>query len=156
MQLEIPVGSPNLKNSIRELSQSPSRALWESFATLKSSITGRISAPSMQSESASGAASVWRWCHSEHCRAQHEQHAVLIFSPHTARQSSSTRLGAVKCLQSAPLPPQSPVARSLIRCPCVKNQFLRKTNFAHLRREFLESGARELWGVNEKSISVTH
>ena len=108
MQLEIPVGSPNLKNSIRELSQSPSRALWESFATLKSSITGRISAPSIQSESASGAASVWRWCHSEHCRAQHEQHAVLIFSPHTARQSSSTRLGAVKCLQSAPLPPQSP------------------------------------------------
>lgn len=152
MRLEIPVGSPNLKNSIRELSQSPSQALWESFATLKSSITGRISAPSMQSESASGAASVWRWCHSEHRRAQHEQRGVLIFSPHTARQSSSTRLGAVKCLLSAPLP-QNPHRLESYQMSSCKNSVFEKNKLCSFRESFYNWALENFEGLM-KSRSV--
>lgn len=104
LQLEIPVGSPSLKDRIRVLWQSPTQAFWESSAALKFSIIGRISPPSVHSESAAEAAAMSRWHHSEHFRAQHEQHAVLIFLLHTARQSSSTRLGAVNCLQMHPSP----------------------------------------------------
>lgn len=62
------------------------QAFWESSAALKSSIIGRISPPSMHSESAAGAATMSRRHHSKHCRAQLEQHAVLIFLPHTERK----------------------------------------------------------------------
>lgn len=82
----------------------PYSGFWESSAALKSSITGRISPASVHSESAAEAATVSRRHHSKYCRAQHEQHAVLIFLPHTGRKSSSTRHGAVSCLQNAPPP----------------------------------------------------
>lgn len=105
LQLEILVGSPSLKNIIRVHWQSPAQAFWEGSAALKSSIIGRISPPSTHSELAAEAAAMSRWQHSKHRRAQHEQHTVLMFLPHTARQSSSTRLGAANCLQTATPPP---------------------------------------------------
>ncbi|KAF0045992.1 hypothetical protein F2P81_002521 [Scophthalmus maximus] len=49
----------------------------------------------MRSESVAGAAAMSGRHRSEHRRAQHKQHEVLIFRPHTARKSSSTSLGAV-------------------------------------------------------------
>ena len=113
------------ENSIRVLWQSPARAFWESSDALKSFIIGRISPPSLHSESAAGAATMSRRHHSKHCRAQHEQHAVLIFLPHTVRQSSSTRLGAVNCLHGAPpsLPPSLPCSESYQMSLCGNESF---------------------------------
>lgn len=125
MQLKFLVGTLSLKNIIIVHRQSTTQAFWESAAAFKSSITGRISPASTHSESAAETAAMSRWHHSKHRRAQHEQHTVLISLPHTVRQSSSTRLGAADCLQTA-----SPPARSVL-----SDVLLWKTKVSRKREE---------------------
>lgn len=106
--------SASMKNSIRGLWLSPARAFWESSVTLKFSIIGRISPSPVHSESAAAAAAMSRH-HSKTCRAQHEQHRLLIFLAHTARKKNFGLTVSCKLPPPSPLQCSQPYLMSLWR-----------------------------------------